>query len=268
MKPHTNEEKDEARKKLPESVSDFLGTEALTNIYIGIQKKFNLDLRELMIISEIGNVTLMGLEAESALETNLHQWMPELSNAITHELVADMNDRLFKEAKRRLKEGILEPKKVAEGVSEPERELTAEEIAENARRERIEYLADDDPELLALEKAEQEEAQKLQEEADKELAEALLEAEKTPVPEHDNSIELKPRETDSSAPRISPIQPNIALQKLGLETTPKSEPAPAESVQPAKETPVAEKAPTPPPSPTSAKPIYKGGVDPYREPVE
>lgn len=110
MRKYTQEERERAREKLPEPIARFLGSETLTNIYLGINEKLKLNLRQLMVVSEITNVTLLGLEEEHALETNLHQFMPELSNADMRELVADINDRVFKEAERRLRENILEPK--------------------------------------------------------------------------------------------------------------------------------------------------------------
>ena len=109
MKIYTIEEKNEARKKLPKPISDFLGSEILTKIYLGIGKKLNLNLRQMLAVSDITNVILMGLEPESVLETSLHQWLPELTNEATRELVADINDRIFKEAQRRLRERITEP---------------------------------------------------------------------------------------------------------------------------------------------------------------
>src|SRR6185295_117333 len=108
MKIYTRVEKNEARTKLPKPILDFMGSTALTTLYIGIQKKLKLDLRQLMMYSEITNCTLMGLEPEHSLETNIHQWLPELGNAETKELAADINDRIFKEAKRRVEQNILE----------------------------------------------------------------------------------------------------------------------------------------------------------------
>lgn len=110
MRSYSVEEKDRARKKLPEPIIDFLGSPALTTIYLGLRDKLKLNLRQLMIVSEIANVTLTGLEEEHALEASLHQYLPEMSNADMRELVADLNDRVFKEAQRRLRENVLEPK--------------------------------------------------------------------------------------------------------------------------------------------------------------
>lgn len=109
MKAYSRDEKDAVKENLPKPLVDFLGSEALSNIYIGIQKKFKFNLRQLMLMAEVANTTLMGLEAESATETNIHELLPELSNETTRELVADINDRVFKEARRRLQENITEP---------------------------------------------------------------------------------------------------------------------------------------------------------------
>ncbi len=108
MKTHTREEKEEAKKKLPKPISSFVGSESLSNIYLGIMGKLKLNMRQLMVMCEISNLILMGLEDEHSTEANLHQYLPELSNADMRELVADLNDRVFKEAQRRLRENIVE----------------------------------------------------------------------------------------------------------------------------------------------------------------
>lgn len=109
MKFYTPEEKAAALKNLPRPTIDFLGSVALVNLYTGIYGKLNLNLRQMGIVNTIVNATLMGLEPEHALEHNLHQELPELSNEKTRELVGDISDRIFKEAKRRLRENILMP---------------------------------------------------------------------------------------------------------------------------------------------------------------
>jgi hypothetical protein len=111
MKTYTVQEREDAKGRLPAPIADFVGSESLTNIYLGIRTKLKLNLRQLVIMTEIANLTLLGLEPEHALETNLHQYLPELSNADTKELAADLNDRVFKEAQRRLRENVTEPKK-------------------------------------------------------------------------------------------------------------------------------------------------------------
>ena len=106
MKDYTRDEKNVARERLPQPIKDFLASDELSKIYLGLQRKLKLDLRQLMAVSEASNLTLLGLESESALETNIHDLLHELSNEATRELVADINDRIFKEAKRRIRENI------------------------------------------------------------------------------------------------------------------------------------------------------------------
>jgi len=263
MKPHTKEEREEAKKKLPKPLYDFLGSTSLTNIYIGIQKKHSLNLRQLLLFTEIANLTLLGLESESALETNLHQAMHELSNQGARELVADINDRVFKEAQRRVKENILEPSIWTEKPAEPE--LSEEERAEEAKRKEIENLPDDDPKLLAEYEKDKAEALRRDEENKRELERALEQAKKDPViPEETEEEDAEIEEAiEAAAPDSSPA-PKILEQKLGIEpglkpTLPPATSPEREAVEPATKA----LAPTPP-----QKPAYKGGVDPYREPVE
>lgn len=107
MNTHTDTEYKDARSKLPKPVADFLLSTTLSELYIGIGKKLNLNLRQIGSMSRIVNETLVGLEPEHGLEHNLHQELPELSNEKTRELAADINDRIFKEAQRRLRENIV-----------------------------------------------------------------------------------------------------------------------------------------------------------------
>lgn len=148
MKSFTREEKTEAKKKIPKPVLDFLLSPTLSDIYLGIQKKHGLDFRQLFLFCEIVNATLMNLEPQSALETNMHQAMHELSNEQARELVADINDRVFKEAQRRLRENILEPSVWSEAITAPE--PTNEEKKGFAELEKIKNMEDGDPELEKL----------------------------------------------------------------------------------------------------------------------
>ncbi|MBI3573952.1 hypothetical protein HY090_02790 [Candidatus Kaiserbacteria bacterium] len=136
MKNHTREEKRAAKAKLPPPIGTFIGSQSLSNIYLGIEQKLKLNLRQLMIMCEIANLTLMGLESEQEVETNLHQLLPELSNADTKELVADLNDRVFKEVQRRLRDNIIE----AEPEEEPEETQVVESAPLSAEPLGIEYV--------------------------------------------------------------------------------------------------------------------------------
>jgi hypothetical protein len=106
MKTYTPEERIAAKDKLPKPVSDFLSSDIITNLYSGIRKKYDIGYDTISTISDIVNVTLLRLEAESALETNLHQTFPRLPNETLRELVADIGDRIFKEARRWEEENI------------------------------------------------------------------------------------------------------------------------------------------------------------------
>ena len=255
MKNYTRDEYIEARKKLTKPVNDFFDSKELIAIYRGIFAKYKLNFNQSGLVSDIANATLMGLESETVLETNLHQALPELSNAATHELVADINDRLFKEARRRVQENIVAPEPVWDeeelGKKPAENDpplISDEELDKLAEKEKIEGWKDPD-------------------EADRaKAAQELLNPPITP-----------PEETvDTSAS-------SIVAEKLGLAVDTPIENKKNEistPVMPISEeklegvitdsTPSATQNPTPikPQVSEAQKPAYKGGVDPYREPVE
>jgi len=109
MKPYTREEKEAATAAVPPPIRTFLRSFSLARLTGGIIEKHKMNFRQGGEIVNLIGVTLLGLEPASAFETNLHQALPELSNPIMRELVDDINDRVFKEAQRRLRENIFEP---------------------------------------------------------------------------------------------------------------------------------------------------------------
>jgi len=269
MKLHSREEREEVKRQLPKPINDFLTSPTLNTIYVGIQTKHKLNLRQLGLFADIGNVTLMGLETESALETNLHQAMPELSNEGARELVADINDRVFKEARRRVSESILEPSAWSEVKTTPE--LSEEEKAENKRRELIETMRDDDPELLALYERDRKEAEEREAANKKELEEALEQAKNDPPLGQEDDAEDETPDTQVAGAETAPVS-NIALQKLTAPTA-----VQAQEVQITKQENGIQQITAQRPvqnTPQAARPndvgskIYPGGNDPYREPVE
>ncbi len=262
MNDHTRAEREEAKKRLPKPIYDFLVSPTLTNIYVGIQKKHALDLRQLLIFTDIVNVTLMGLETESALETNLHQAMHELSNQGARELVADINDRVFKEAQRRLRENIREPSI----WSEVKPELSEEEGAGKMHRELLDTMRDDDPELLAAYERDRIQAEEREAANKKELEEALaIAAKEPPASESDEDLdeeeEPKPADVQASPTEIA-LVPTIAAQKLATPTTAEQEDI---KVTP-QESGTQGVATQPPENPLTRK--YPGENDPYKEPIE
>lgn len=132
-----------ALRNAPEPVRDFAVSPTLMSIYDGIQKKHGLSDLQMAFVSKLANCTMLELEPESAIETNLHQALPELSHASTLELVADITTRILKEAKRRQAERILEPSMYAEAL-EPKPPRDPE-------YERLDNLDEDDPEWQEIE---------------------------------------------------------------------------------------------------------------------
>ena len=102
MKSYTFEELRSARRASPMPLQHFILSPTLTNIYAGIEKKHSLNDTQMYFVLRVVSATMLGLESETALETNIHQALPELSHAATLELVADITTRVLKEAKRRV----------------------------------------------------------------------------------------------------------------------------------------------------------------------
>lgn len=252
MKTYTQKERKQAMDALPIPASDFLKSKTITDTYVGIGKKLGLNFRQEGLASEITNVILLGLEPEHALETNLHQALPELSNTTTRELVADINDRIFKEIQRRIKENITEPKQVWDEV-ELGPEPTEEDDERNKARER-EDAENPIPYEELLKLAEQEKVErKAKEDAEEAEAEKKRLATVPPTPEEtiDTSTSSIVAEKLGLAPDVSPE--NKKNEEEILKT------APTETQN---SVPLKSKLTEP------TKPVYKGGVDPYREPVE
>ncbi|TSD05718.1 MAG: hypothetical protein Greene07147_423 [Parcubacteria group bacterium Greene0714_7] len=252
MKTYTQQEREQAMDALPVPVSDFLKSDTITNIYVGIGEKLNLNYRQVGLASQITNVTLLGLEPEHALETNIHQALPELSNTATRELVADINDRIFKEVQRRIKENIIEKK-----TEQSEYELSLRPTDEELKQYEIQETVDSEhpveyEELLKL--AEQEKAErKAKEDAEEAEAEKKRLATTPPTPEE-----------TVDAPTSS-----IVAEKLGLVTdVPIENKKNEEKILKTAPTETQNSVPLKSKLTEPTKPVYKGGVDPYREPVE
>ncbi len=256
MKKYSPGERQQARKKLPKPLQDFIASPTLSTLYTGIQKKHKLSLYQIFLLADIVNATLIGLEQESALETNLHQAMHELSNEGARELVADINDRIFKEAKRRLEENILEPNFLTE--VKPEQDLSEEEQRENAERERIENMRDDDPELLAAVQEDEAKEKIIHEAQKKELEDSLREIDNRPAPTEEEVRGDERIEKELGIGPASKPSESIAAQKLSAPTVAKPEDVVAEKPKLANET-----APGAVPQKTSPRTI-----DPYHEPIE
>ena len=223
--------------KLPKPLFDFLGSQTLTALYLGIGRKLELNLRQLMIVNDVANVTLMGLEPESAMETNLHQGLPELSNEKTRELVADINDRIFKEAKRRVRENIVTPEPTWDEAEYGPKES----YKEPPRGAELQRLADEEEKAGGFKPPEPEE--------------------ETPAPAAPEQAPGGTAPTASipapQAPRPAPA--SVADRKLAAPTV----------AQPRNVTGAPLSA-TPPPQapPPEQPPAAERKADPYREPIE
>lgn len=257
MKQHTAQERQQARVKLPKPVSDFLGSDALLQIYLGVIAKQRLNFNQGGRMTDIVNATLLGLEPISAIETNLHQDLPELSNAAMRELVDDLNDRVFKEANRRLQENIIEP----------EPEWDREEFGEKPGERGADAALPSDEDIERLAEKEKKEGWNPPEEEEEIPAPVAI---STGAPAGTESSQAMPQKSvleerlaKSLVPNTQDEQPaesaptgikNISKEDI---TVPPQAPATA---QPSSAPAV--------PTASAAKHRYPGGVDPYREPVE
>jgi|GEM_PF-1149276 len=203
MKIYTKEERTEAMKNLPQPIADFAKSDTITEIYLGLQKKHKLNIWEISVVSNAANVALLGLESEGAVEPAIHQELPEISNAVMRELIADINDRIFKEAKRRLKENILEEEPWDEVEHGPK--PTEEQMKELAERVKLEQKDDDNPEVLV---------------ADEKEIERILKQDK---------IDAKVAEDEMNA-MLEERARKAALTPLGPEETPGAPGAPGQTV--------------------------------------
>jgi len=266
MKTYTQKEREQAMDTLPIPVSDFLKSNTITDIYVGIGEKLNLNYRQIGLASQITNATLLGLEPEHALETNIHQALPELSNTATRELVADINDRIFKEMQRRIKENIIEKK-----TEQSEYELSLKPTDEELRKYEIQDKEDAEhpieyEKLLKL--AEQEKVERKAKE-DAEEAEAEKKRPTTTPVTPEETADLSPSSIVAEKLGLAPDVPTENGNKeMGMSASEtqeeKIEEAPSNSIPTETTNPV----PIKPQVVEPAKPAYKGGVDPYREPVE
>lgn len=243
MREYTPEERREARTRLPAPIADFLGSNALNVIYIGIRDKLRLNLQQLMIVSDIANVTLLGLEPEHALEANLHQYLSEMSNADMRELVADLNDRVFKEAQRRLRENVLEPK-------------TPKLI--------VTYDSEGEPHLEGERQNDASEVQTHKEQPEPVVAEPAETIGNEEAPENVRTVSVSEERLSSlvSATTTTTVPSSAQPAPAGIRnvTKPAAVPPPAVTAVPAVPAPVPQAAPI--------TRRYPGGVDPYREPIE
>jgi hypothetical protein len=215
----------------------------------------------MMTVSNVVNATLLGLESESAVETNLHQEIHTLTNEQVHALVEDINLRIFKDARRRLEEQIIEEEPWDEEELGPKTQANEKLLS--------------DAELDALAEKEEKEGWKPPEE---EEPASVAASSATPL--------AIPLETSGGAiSAIKPAEPSIALEKLtapvqtktevtevrpqqtGIQSVviPKPEEKPAAAVPATPPPTIAPSAHVPqtPPAPGTYK-----GTDPYREAPE
>jgi hypothetical protein len=193
-------------------------------------------------------------------------------------LLAYKHDRVFKEARRRLQENVLEPSVWTKAESE-----TPEEEKEiNKRYETIEDLPDEAPELAAASEAEKQKALEKKKLADEEDARLLAEETRNPRPIIDEEEEVE--DDNATAPiAVTNINGSTASQSTTLSILEQKLAAPVVAVPSitVSEKPIAE-MPTPLPVPTApsapiAPPVSKTPLtpprlpsdsDPYRESID
>ncbi len=268
MKDYTPVQREEAKKKLPRPVSDFLVSNTILDIYRGLVQKHALNWRQGGLVTDVVNNTLLGLESESTLETNLHQALPELSANTMRELIVDINDRILKEARRRLQENIVTP----------EPAWNAEELGSQKDAAAEKLISDEELDKLA-EKEEKEGWKPPEEEAGAVVATAPV---VTPADVGEREIPLaipieKPATTIAQEKLLAPVRvvkevattQTSGIQNVSIPKPTGNEPAKIISTPATAPAQTQTPAPTPiaPPKTPPAPPIYKGS-DPYREPID
>lgn len=234
MKTYSNAEEQEAYTKLPEQIRSFLDSQTIIKLYTSLAQRSTLNISQLMIMSSLTRLTLLGLEPESALETNLHQEIHTLSNEQVAQLVEDINTRIFKEAKRRLQENIVELEDWDESELGPRPKPDEKKTVPT------------DEELDKL--VEEEEKTGGWKDPDEEEVGLPLKAEKPEAP------------ANPETPNIEVAQEkSIVAEKLGATPETQTEKRPVETV-------TSGNAEVKPPVPKQS-PTYTG-IDPYREQVE
>jgi hypothetical protein len=211
MKIYTFEEKMTAKAQLPKPVSDFLSSDTITTIYTSIVGKYPLSPAQIRTVTSIANTTLLRLEQESALETNIHQMVPELSNEVVRGLVDDIKSRVFAESARREREKILEP-------DDWDEEAFGPKPSEEERGEQP--ISDEELDRLAEKEEEEKRA----------LAEALLKLGlgSTPtVTKTTPSNSVPGPTTPSTAPENAPSVPQVLrdamMKKIQSSESPKTQ---------------------------------------------
>lgn len=262
-----------AREKAGRPITDFLDSDVITRILSGIETKLGLRGAQIGHLLEVVTATLLQLEPESALETNLHQRIPELSNEKTKELAADLRDRVLKEAERRVRENITDPRfDWDESVLGPK--PTVDQLEE--RKKRFLEAAKLGLSAEEIRKRAEEDARKLQEQEEKEEAEyraAQLAKGITPLSEEEGGEESvdTPAQTapaeETARIAAKPSSISIATQKLAA---PSARPVERAEVSAVRESPERPPVPTvPPPSAQpSAQPTPPRKADLYREPID
>lgn len=214
MKTYSYTEVLQAREKIARPISDFIDSKAFQNIIDGFEVKFGFSVEQKTLSTSIIIATLVQLEPQSALETNIHQLLPELSNEKTTELAADIRDRAIKEADRRVKEGIIDPRfDWDEGIF-GERP-TFEQLEARKKRFREEAQRALPPEEVA--RLAEIDFRKQQEEEDREEAEYAANQKAqgiVPLSEDEGESEEPPLE---EAPRTE-LAATIPRKTLGLST--------------------------------------------------
>ena len=168
-----------------------------------------------------------------------------LSNADTRELAADIDDRVFKEASRRLQQNITATDPGWDEENLGPKELYAAPLPSDAELDKL---------------AEKEEKEGWTPPPDPNAgSEGDIPEDTSPDEEEATAMPV----TAAAAATVATTAVSVSAERLAAPVTTKTAaPAPTQTV----ETPVQPVSPPPPPAPQAPR-AYKG-TDPYREPVE
>lgn len=264
-----------ARENAGRPVDDFIASKVLENIIDGIINKYGFSGEDIRLINILIVTTIVGLEPVSALETNTHQCFPHLSNEKTRELVADIQDRVLKEAKRRSDENITDPARnwneVAWGKKPTVDELEA--LKKRFHEETQRGLSVEEITRLAQEDARKQQEQEALEEAEyiakkKARGETILSEEEgtgteTGVPSQKIPVTTVTKPVPPPSNTVVPAPPSIASQKLVVPSAQQSVRAEVSAIQGPLQT-----SSNPEPEKERLPVITERKPDVYREPID
>jgi len=234
--------------KLPEDVQSAIFSSESAEIIQKIGQDYKLNIRQVGILADEAGLLMLGVNSPKEFVQNLNKRL-EVDKDTVQKIVREINTRIFAKIRESLRKihGISEEKKDETGTEKG----GAEEKGERGEIEDTSPMAH----IIKPRTAPFVVSQKKPE-----TGEISAPAEETPLPAEDTPIlPGKKQESATSQPNQKDLGKVGIVEERKKEEGFRSKPSFTEIKLPEETTPQKE-----PPK----KPIYKGGTDPYREPVE